>query len=56
MQHTICSYQILTKPKFSEQLFEYFNIHFHKIPSIGSREVARGQTEGRTNRRTDRER
>ena len=42
------------KLEFYRQIFEkYSNIKFHENPSIGSRVVACGQTDGRTHRRAD---
>jgi hypothetical protein len=57
--HSTCySCQILIKPEFSRQVFaKSSNIQFHENPSSGSRVVACGQTDRRTNgyadRRTD---
>ena len=39
------------KLEFSQHIFEkYANIKFHEIPSIGSRDVPYGKTDGRIDR------
>jgi hypothetical protein len=49
MEITSYSCRILMKLEFSRQAFEkYINIKFHEKPSIGSRVVPCGQTDGRT--------
>jgi len=54
MWHTRYSCQILTKLEFSRQIFETpSNIKFPGNPSSGSRVVACGQRERRTDGRTD---
>ena len=47
-------YQILITLEFSGQIFEkYLHIKFHENPSIGSRVVPCGRTDGWKDRRTD---
>jgi hypothetical protein len=56
MQSACYSCQILMKRELRQQIFEKFwNIRFHENPSIGSRVVSFGQTEGLTNGHEDAE-
>jgi hypothetical protein len=55
MYSTCFSYLILTKFKFSPQVFEKFsNIKFHENPSRGCRVVLCGRTDWRTDRQPER--
>jgi hypothetical protein len=47
MSNTRYFYRILTKPRFSQQIFKCsLNIKFHQNPSSGSRVVPCGRTDG----------